>query len=140
MYFRQLIRISSWLKQYLGELNRLNSWLKCFPGNWLRVNSQLKQIPRYWFRSTHESSGFPGNWFRTNSWRKQHFLIEKSCMNEINIQYFFESWVNLNQNFDFDSNWLMTRKIWNIYLNQLMTQLYYWFNIVYLPLEFTLIQ
>ena len=74
------IRISSWLKQYLGDLNRLNSWLKQLSRNCLRINSWLKWIPRYWFRSTHDSECFPifdsnqlmtqakNIWFWADSW------------------------------------------------------------------------
>ena len=42
----KLIRISSWLKQYLGDLNRFNWWLKHLSRNWLRIISWLKWIPK----------------------------------------------------------------------------------------------
>ena len=41
-----LIRISSWLKQYLEDLSRFNSWLTRLSRNWLRINSWLKWIPQ----------------------------------------------------------------------------------------------
>ena len=41
-----LIRINSWLKQYLQELNRFNSWLKRLSKNWLRINSWQVDSPR----------------------------------------------------------------------------------------------
>ena len=77
---KKMIRISSWLKQYLGDLNRFSSWLKRLSGNWLRIKSWLKWIHRCWFRSTHYSKCFlifrfksthdssKNNWFWVDSW------------------------------------------------------------------------
>ena len=60
----KLIRISSWLKQYLGNLNRFNSLLKRLSRNWLWINSWVEWIPKYWFRSTRDSKCFPILWFK----------------------------------------------------------------------------
>ena len=60
----KLIRISSWLKQYLGNLNRFNSLLKRLSRNWLWINSWVEWIPKYWFRSTRDWKCFPILWFK----------------------------------------------------------------------------
>ena len=42
----KLIRISSWLKQYLRNLHRFNWWHDRTSRNWLRTNSWLRWNPR----------------------------------------------------------------------------------------------
>ena len=74
--FRQMVWISTWLKQYVGDLNRFNSWLKRFSMNWFRINSWLKWIPRYCFKSTRESKRCPIFRFKlTHDSSEKHLIL-----------------------------------------------------------------
>ena len=58
----KLIRINSWLKQYLGELNRFSSWLKWLSRELTQSQLMTHADPKlYWFRSTYDANGFPEN-------------------------------------------------------------------------------
>ena len=76
-WLEKLIRISSWLKQYLGGRNQFNSWLKQPSRNWLRINSWLSGFHRYWFISNHDSKCFPVS-IQINSWHKRRSFNSES--------------------------------------------------------------
>ena len=54
----KLIRISSWLKQCLGDLNRFSSWLKWIPRCWFRSTRLTRNsgVPRHFDKSKTPSS------------------------------------------------------------------------------------
>ena len=64
-----LLRISSWLKQYLEVLNRFNSWLKRLSRNWLRINPWLKFIPHVLIQIDSWLKVLPPFSIQINSWQ-----------------------------------------------------------------------